>query len=171
MSLILLDGDMAMLPIPVEGRFMKKSGRSRLLLSAVGILIVLLGLRGMALGVAGKTTQANVTEVKRAVGDQSDRMDYNYTIRYRFSLNGKEYTGSFTRKKVYNAATLPSIGAPVTVRYLSCAPVINGGSDTGLLTGLVLAAFGVLLFGIGVRRSTTAVSSGPEGATCAEPQS
>ncbi len=150
---------------------MRKSGRNRVLLCIVGMIVVVLGLRGVALGTIGKTTQASVTEVKRAIGDQNDQMDHNYTISYRFSLDGKSYSGSFTRKRAYNAATLPSTGSLVTIRYLSFAPTINGGPDAGLLTGLLLAGLGVLLLGLGVSRSRTASTSAPEESPSAEPQS
>lgn len=149
---------------------MKKSNSTRLILIAVGILLVLFGLRGVALGLVGKTTQASVTEVKEAAGEHNDPMEHNYQVSYRFSVNGKDYTGSFTRKRVYNTATLPSIGGTVSVRYLSAAPAINGGPDTGPVGGLVFGGLGLLLLFLGVKPAKPAGSSAPAENTQAGPQ-
>lgn len=119
----------------------KKSNRTRLVLVGVGILLILLGLRGIALAVIGKTAQATVTEVQQTVSQQDDSMDHNYQISYRFRIDGKDYTGSFTRKKVYNTATLPSVGSAVSIRYLPAAPSVNGGPDAGPVGGLVLGCW------------------------------
>ena len=53
---------------------MKKPKRTRLVLLGVGILLVLLGLRGVALGVVGKTARATVTEVKEAIISDFERL-------------------------------------------------------------------------------------------------
>lgn len=98
---------------------MKKSIKNRLILIVVGILLVLVGVRSVALVAVGKKTQATVTEVKKATGQSNDSMDHNYQISYRFTVEGKQYNGGFTRKKVYNTATLPSVGALVSVRYIA----------------------------------------------------
>jgi hypothetical protein len=129
---------------------MSKPVRHRLLFAGVGVLLILLGLRGVVLQIAGKSAQATVTEVKRAVSRQDDKMDHNYRIAYRFAVNGKDYTGMLTRKKVYNIATLPSVGTTLAIRYLASAPAINGGANEGVLGGLVLGALGVVLFVAGV---------------------
>ncbi len=138
---------------------MAKSNRTRLILVGVGILLVLFGLRGLALGLVGKTAQASVTEVKEAVSQQDNPLDHNYHISYRFSVNGKDYTGSFTRKKVYNAATLPSAGGAVSIRYLAAAPAINGGPDAGPVGGLVFGGLGLLLLFLGIKPARPAASS------------
>ncbi len=122
---------------------MKKPKSMRLVLLVVGLLLVLLGLRGVALTVAGKSVQAEVTAVNRAVGQQDDAMDHNYQISYRFSVGDKGYTGNLTRTRVYNAATLPSVGDKVTVRYVAAAPAINGGSDVKPLGTIVLGVIGI----------------------------
>ena len=153
------------------GWFMKKSSSTRLILVAVGILLVLFGLRGVALGLVGKTAQASVTEVEEAAGQHNDPMEHNYQISYRFSVNGKDYTGSFARKRVYNTATLPSVGGTVSVRYLSAAPAINGGPDTGPVGGLVFGGLGLLVLFLGVRPAKAAASSAPAGNAQADSQS
>ncbi|HPC93885.1 MAG TPA: hypothetical protein PLU87_03015 [Sedimentisphaerales bacterium] len=138
---------------------MQKSNRTRLILVGVGILLVLFGLRGVALGLVGRTAQASVTEVKEAVSQQDNPMDHNYLISYRFSVNGRDYTGTFTRKKVYNTATLPSVGGVVPIRYLAAAPAINGGPDAGPVGGLIFGGLGLLLLFLGIRPARLAASS------------
>ena len=150
---------------------MKKSNRTRLILVGVGILLVLFGLRGVALGLVGKTAQASVTEVKKAVSQQDDPMDHNYHISYRFSVNGQDYTGSFTRKKVYNTATLPSAGGAVYIRYLAAAPAINGGPDAAPAGGLIFGGLGLLLLFLGIKPARATGSSAPMENTQADPQS
>jgi len=135
---------------------MAKPSGHRLILAGIGILLLLLGLRGVVLQVVGKATQATVTDVKKAVGQQDDQMDHNYQISYRFSVNGKGYDGMLTRKKVYNAATLPSVGASVPIRYLASAPMINAGTNEGALGGLILGGLGVGLFIIGIKPGKSA---------------
>lgn len=135
---------------------MTRSPKSRLVLAGVGVLLILLGVRGVALQVAGKSAHAGVTQVKRATGQQDDPMDHNYQISYRFSVDGKDYSGSLTRKKVYNTATLPSVGGTVAIRYLPAAPVINGGAGDGLLGGLVFGVLGIGLFVAGIKPQRSA---------------
>jgi hypothetical protein len=130
---------------------MVKSAWHRLVLAGVGVLLILVGLRGVVLQVVGKATQAAVTDVKKDVSQQSDAMDHNYRISYRFSVNGKDYRGTLTRKKVYNAVMLPSVGASVPIRYLASAPMINAGTNEGAFGGLVLGGLGVGLFVIGIK--------------------
>jgi hypothetical protein len=130
---------------------MKKTRGTRLMLLGAGILLVVLGLRGVALGVAGKSIQAEVTAVDQAIGQQEESLDHNYQISYRFSVDGKAYTGSYTRKKVYNAATLPSVGAQVAVRYLPAVPAVNGGPDTGSVGGIIMGALGLVLLFLGIK--------------------
>jgi len=59
---------------------MTKSIKSRLILIVVGVLLVLVGVRGVALVAVGKTTQATVTDVRKATGQSDDPMDHNYQI-------------------------------------------------------------------------------------------
>lgn len=130
---------------------MKKSISNRLILTGVGVLLVLLGVQAVAVKIAGSSAQATVTKVHQVVNDTSDKMDHNYQISYRFAINGKDYTGSLSRKKVYNAATLPAEGSTVAVKYLAAAPFLNGPADASPLTGLLLGGLGVVLIVIGLK--------------------
>jgi len=150
---------------------MSKSGKNRLILAGVGVLLVLLGVRGVALQAAGKSAQAAVTEVKRSTSQQDDAMDHNYRIAYRFAVNGKNYSGSLTRKKVYNTATLPSVGAMVPIRYIPSVPTINGGANDGVVGGLVFGALGIALLLAGIRRRKPAHQEAPQADTHADAQS
>lgn len=130
---------------------MKKNVSSRFILMGVGVFLVLLGVQAMVVKVAGTTTQATVTKVHQVVNETSERMDYNYQINYRFAVNGKDYTGSLSRKKVYNIATLPAEGSAVPIKYLAAAPFLNGSADASPLTGVLLGGLGVVLVVIGLR--------------------
>lgn len=136
---------------------MSKSGKTRLVLTGVGLLLIVLALRSVALQVAGKSAQATVTDVKRATGNQNDPMDHNYQIAYRFAADGKSYSGSLTRKKVYNTAALPNVGAMVPIRYIPSAPMVNGGDNESVLGGLVFGVLGIglLIAGIKPRKPKT----------------
>ncbi len=130
---------------------MKKNVSGRLILTGVGILLVLLGVQAIAVKVAGTTTQGTVTGVKQIVNETSDKMDHNYRISYRFTVNGKDYSGSMNRKKVYNVATLPAEGSAISVRYLAAAPFLNGPANASPLTGIALGVLGVVLVVVGAR--------------------
>lgn len=130
---------------------MKKGVSTRFILMGVGVLLVLLGVQAFAVKVAGTAAQATVTKVEQVVSETSEKMDYNYRITYRFSVNGKDYTGSLDRKKVYNVATLPAEGAAVPIKYLAAAPFLNGPADASPLTGFLLGALGVVLIVAGLR--------------------
>lgn len=140
---------------------MKKGISSRFILIGVGILLVLLGVQAIAVKVAGTTTQATITEIHQVVNDTSDKMDYNYQIRYRFAVNGKDYTGSMSRKKVYNAATLPAVGSTIAVKYLSAAPFFNGAANTSPLTGLLLGGLGIVLAVVGLKTNRQPAPAAP----------
>jgi hypothetical protein len=129
----------------------KKNISSRFVLMGVGVLLVLLGVQAMVVKVAGTTAHATVTKVEQVVDQSSERMDYNYQINYRFTVNGKDYSGSLSRKKVYNIATLPAEGSAIPIKYLAAAPFLNGPADASPLTGLLLGGLGVVLVVAGLR--------------------
>jgi hypothetical protein len=138
--------------VTVKELHMKKTIKMRWwMLPVVGLLLLLLAVQSMALGVAGRTTHAEVTSVKQVVDSQSSRMDYNYNIAYRFSVNGKTYSGSARRNKVYNAGTLPSTGATIAIHYLPSWPHINGDKSEGPMQALLLGALGLGLVIAGFR--------------------
>ena len=150
---------------------MKKSLKTALIMIGVGILLVLLGLRSIALAAMGEKTHATVTEVKKAISQNDDPLDHNYQVSYRFSVDGKAYEGSLTRKKVYNTAKLPSVGASIPIRYIAKAPSINGGSDTSPLGGIVLGVLGVLLLFLGVKSARKPTPLADQEPNNADPQS
>lgn len=124
----------------------------------VGALLVILGVQTIVVKVAGTPTQATVTKVEQIVSQTSDKMDYNYRITYRFSVNGKDYTGGFDRKKVYNVASLPAEGASVPIKYLAVAPFLNGAANASPLTGILLGVLGVALVLFGLRTNRRPVA-------------
>ena len=124
---------------------MKRSQGIRLVLLGAGLLLILLGMRGVVLSVAGESVQAEVTNVTEAADRQDDPTDRNYSIAYRFSVDNRDYSGSYTCKRVYNTANLPTLGDAVTVRYLPPLPAINAGPDTGMAGGSVMGVLGLLL--------------------------
>jgi len=149
---------------------MTKSTKHRLIFVGLGVLLLLLGLRGVALQVAGKSAQAKVTQVKKATSSQDDQMDHNYRILYRFAVNGKDYTGSLTQKKVYNTLTLPSVGAMVPIRYLPSAPSINGSVKEGILSGLLFGVLGIVVLIVGLKPGRPAAAQAPPRDTHADAQ-
>ena len=100
---------------------------------------------------AGKSASATVTDVKQVVNETSDKMDHNYRISYKFTVDGKKYTGSISRNKVFNASTLPSTGSQVAIKYVPAAPFINGDKNESPLTGLLLGGLGLVLMVFGVK--------------------
>jgi len=149
---------------------MTKSTKHRLIFVGLGVLLLLLGLRGVALQVAGKSAQAKVTQVKKATSSQDDQMDHNYRILYRFAVNGKDYTGSLTQKKVYNTLTLPSVGAMVPIRYLPSAPSINGSVKEGILSGLLFGVLGIVVLIVVLKPGRPAAAQAPPRDTHADAQ-
>lgn len=142
-----------------KGHGVKKRSSGRLVLMGVGALLVSLGVQAIAVKVAGTTTQGIVTDVKQVVSESSDKMGYNYQISYRFSVNGKDYSGSLSRRRVYNVATLPAEGSAIGVRYLAAAPFLNGPAEANPLMGILLGALGVFLFVVGLRVNRHPASS------------
>ncbi len=120
------------------------------LLAIVGLLLMLLATRTVALIAVGQKTQAKVTEVKQVIDNSSEPMDHNYSIGYRFSVDGKTYTGRARRNKVYNASRLPKTGSYMSVRYLAPFPQINGDSRESPLQAVLLGGLGIILLFIGV---------------------
>ena len=91
--------------------------------------------------------------------------DHDYTVSYEFSVQGKKYTGSTYRHKVYDITKLPRQGSRLTVRYLPQMPAING-EKTGLgglsLRVILLGGLGGLLLVTALlpRRKAAASTSG-----------
>jgi len=143
----------------------KKRSSGRLVLIGVGILLALLGVKAVAVTVAGTNANALVTDVKQVVDNTSDKMDCNYRISYRFSVNGKDYVGNLDRKRVYNVAALPAEGSVISIRYIAAAPFLNGPADASPLAGIGLGALGILLAVLGLRAGRRPAAEPPAAQT------
>ena len=121
----------------------KKKGSiwGRLLLIIVGLALVILGLRGPVLGAIGESATAVITDVS-----VSDSEEHEYQVTYRFTVDGKAYTGSWSQEAL-NITTLPREGATIGVRYLPQWPAMNvPARDAMPSTGnLLLSALGLAL--------------------------
>jgi len=89
--------------------------------------------------------------VKQLVSQSSGKMDHNYEISYRFSVNGRDYSGSLSRKTVYHVAALPAEGSSIPVRYLAAAPFLNVPADANRLMGIALGVLGIFLVIVSMR--------------------
>ena len=119
----------------------------RLLAVVLALLLLLFGVRGVALSLVGESAQAVVTGTKRVVDQTSDRMDHNYRISYRFQVDGKSYTGSYQMRKVYNITRLPGKGDTLRVRYLAAFPQWNASSRESPLGGLLIGGVRLPILG------------------------
>ncbi len=131
---------------------MKKRSNMRWVLPIAGVLLILLATRSVALMAVGQKARAKVIEVKQVIDNSSEPMDHNYSIGYRFSVDGKTYTGHTRRNKVYNASRLPKTGSYMSVRYLAPFPQINGDSRENPLQVVLLGGLGVILLFFGINR-------------------
>ncbi|MBN1362215.1 MAG: hypothetical protein JW993_16585 [Sedimentisphaerales bacterium] len=142
----------------------------RLILLGVGILLVLLGLRGTALSAIGVSTQAIVTKVSEVGRKQDGTLDHDYRISYRFRVGRPLCRGSYVLKSVHNPADLPSVGAKVSIRYLPGFPMFNDSSDSSPLAGFLLGALGVLLMVLSIRLSKPPARDRPQETTDLPPR-
>jgi len=117
----------------------------RLLAIVLALLLLLFGIRGVALALVGEPARAVVTATRRVVDQTSDQMDHNYRITYRFQVDGKSYTGSYQMRKVYNITRLPGKGDTLPVRYLAAFPSWNASSRESPLGGLLIGGVGLLI--------------------------
>jgi len=116
-------------------------------------MLILFGLRGPILQVAGATAIGAVTSVTQDTSDE-DSSGYAYDISYSFRTpDGQQRNGMTTRSNVLNTASLPAKGSRVTVRYLPAAPFINApaGEATFSLGTIALLAIGALVIYLGWR--------------------
>lgn len=111
----------------------------------IGLLLIAYGLRGVALTIIGATTQAEITEIRRAIDQQDDALEYSYDIHYRFYLRDQAHHGSYRMRRVYNVTDLPSVGARQAVRYVPGLPFLNGVPGDGIVGGLLVGAVGVVI--------------------------
>lgn len=132
----------------------RMSGRSllgRIAMVLVGLLLLLFGLSQQLLLVAGDTTTATVTDVQIET-DDDDPTERYYDVRYRFSVKGTTYTGSYNIS--VGSGRAPSKGSTVRVAYLGFLPSVNARDDgIGLgVTGLLMMAVGGLLIFLQFRK-------------------
>lgn len=124
----------------------------RLLLILVGLLLMFMCVRNVAVTFAGQKTSATVTHVEQVVDASNDVTDHTYAISYAFTAkNGKKYTGSYQKARVHNTSTLPATGSSVRVKYLPVAPWMNMQGDSNILGGIVMGGLGLLVMAFGVR--------------------
>lgn len=140
-------------PIPASPRTqLKKRGKPSILLILVGILMVLLSVSKPVALVFGQKTTGVISSVEQIIDSSSEKADYNYSVTYRFTtLDGKNQTGNYTLSRVYKTTSLPSIGTPVSVSYLSGLPQVNslsGRADLGFAI-FATGGIGVLLIFLG----------------------
>ncbi len=123
----------------------------RVFLVLVALMLIVFGVRGIALTAVGVETIAVVTNTRQVVDSSSDAMDHNYEVRYRFMVDGTEYTGSYRMNKVYNVSHLPSPGTTVPIRYLKAYPNWNGGKGDGALGGILIGGLGLIMIGLAIK--------------------
>ena len=136
---------------------MRKRVIPRILITLLGIGLIFMGASEIALGFAGKSTSAIITDIRREGGERTDGKSgrYTYNISYTFTHpNGKKISG-FTKRigvSVYQKANGTST---VQVRYFPAFPYINAmKQDTGLGAGQVvlMIAGGFLIFTMNRKR-------------------
>lgn len=125
----------------------KKAGLFwRIVVSAVGALLILWRLNALSLGLFGTPGTAEITSVRRVMGERNEviRNRYTYAIGYRFTAsNGKTYSCSTTQ--IGGSAYLSAGGGTINIKYYGAAPFISvPDSDTGI------SLWDPLVFGIGV---------------------
>lgn len=130
---------------------MKKGLIPRILITLLGVGLIFMGASEAMLGVAGKSTSAVITSVRREGGERTDGKPgrYTYNISYTFTLpDGKEING-FT-KQIGDSVYLKADGtSTVRVRYFPAFPFINAMErDTTLGAGqvILMIAGGFLIF-------------------------
>lgn len=125
----------------------------KILLTFVGLLLMLMGVRGPVLQVAGSSAPGVITDVTRDTS--SEDSDYDYNISYSFRMpDGEQRNGMTRRSNVLNTGTLPRTGSAVTVRYLPSLPLLNAPSGEAKLSigSIVMLVIGVGLIVLAWRR-------------------
>lgn len=123
-----------------------KSVGTALLLTLVGVLLVIMGLRGPVLEVAGASAPGVITDVTQDTS--SEDSDYTYNISYSFrTSDGEQHNGITKRSNVLNAGTLPAPGSAINVRYLPSLPLVNAPSGEATLS---IGSIMMLVIGVGL---------------------
>jgi hypothetical protein len=141
-------------PAPTSYPAPKPKKRPAVGVILVGLLLILVGLRGPTALLFGKSATARIDSVRQVIDSTADRMDYKYRISYSFAAaDGKSHSGSYDLNKVYNVATLPGTGSLLTVKYIPGLAFINTPASQGSpgLAMLLLCGLGVLLIVLGAK--------------------
>lgn len=121
----------------------KKSIAPKLILIAVGLLLLLFAVRAPAALLFGKSAVARVESVDRVYNRSRDSLEYNYQVTYVYDDGDKQRRSNYDMPRTYNVANLPSVGSLIKVKYI---PGINflsypvGIKNTGLgslVTGII----------------------------------
>lgn len=126
----------------------------RVVLIITGVLLLFLGSGRIALATIGKPVKAQVTQIEQVLfiyDDNSTRNPSRYRLDYRFSLDGRTYSGSVTR--VFQAGSHMRQTLPVL--YLPMWPSINTEDQPVDPSGPILLGTGVLLLFLSFRRAKT----------------
>ena len=125
---------------------------------AIGLLLILFGIRMPLAMLFGEQTSARVTSVSRRIDRSSDQMEYNFDINYQFLTNGgKTVSGSYTISNVYNQSKLPSEGSVIQVKYVPALTFVNVpvAQDRFGIGSLILIGLGILLIVLGISGKLT----------------
>lgn len=122
---------------------MKK--KTPLIVVIISILMILYALVPPFLLVAGTSTQGTITDTEQIVNANSERMDYNYDVSFRFvDSNGAQIQSSWRMNRVYDIRKLPRVGSSVKVRYFPAFSRINMPDRPGSYLGsLVFGGLGI----------------------------
>ncbi len=129
---------------------MKRNYFGRFLITAIGLLFILMSIILSMLGILGEKSTGLITDVRREMGERTDTKPgrYTYSIGYSFELpDGKTIYGS--SKKISDGVYLKNPNTTINIRYLKIFPYINAIEqdikfDMGKL--IMIAAGGLLVF-------------------------
>jgi hypothetical protein len=127
---------------------MRTGRRTSWTLVGAGLLVGVIGMHGLALQVMGRTTAAVVTQALHMVGRGADSADSGYLIRYRFEVQGTDYFGRASCRRVDESVALPAVGSLIEVRYLPVAPSVNESTAVSPVRGGLVGLSSVLLIGL-----------------------
>ncbi len=118
-----------------------------IVLTILGIMSILIGLRDVGLSVLGDTAKVTSFSEERVGGYldglPSDRQ-YKWNVNYAFEVNGKEYSGNYSaRGSDYSAHT------PKTVHYFPLNPNINSMTASSSVEMFGFLGVGVFLLWVG----------------------
>ncbi|MGQ8338007.1 hypothetical protein ACUNWD_15760 [Sunxiuqinia sp. A32] len=122
----------------------KRSPIGKIIIGTAALIFILYGCFLSALWVAGNTTQAQVLNFRREMGERNEtiRNSYTYSYDYEFTVEGKKYSGN--SKKVQGPVFLKNQGNSfITVHYMEFCPSLNCPVDDFKPWYKILIYFGV----------------------------